>query len=58
MNNKPNIHLFRTRGASYFYDANTAAIVKISDSLYDALLNEKEPTLKEDIEYKEKLISK
>lgn len=38
MNNKPFVHLFKTRKECYFYDVNTNSIVKIDDNIYEELL--------------------
>ena len=46
--NKPNIHLFRTPGGFYFYDVNTMGIVKVNESVYDLLKENKEAENEED----------
>ena len=38
---RPNIHLFSTRGGFYFYDVNTMEIVKVSKKAYDLLKDNK-----------------
>ncbi len=46
--NKPNIHLFRTLGGFYFYDVNTSGIVRVNESIYNLLKENREPDNEED----------
>lgn len=57
-NNKPNIHLFTTCGGFYFYDVNTAGIVKVNESVYKLLKENKEPEADEDKEVIDRLEKK